>query len=185
MSRVLTDWTPALDARIAELYAKGYSAAAIGADLGFTRNAVIGRMYKLRQRGAVTVRSEAATITLGAPPKPRPAAPPRAPTAKLKRARDSLASRAGAGLIQAVAAAPEQRPAVVQSAALSERFAEGYLGQTGRVSLVELELGHCRFPIDQAEGPVRFCGAAAEPDTSWCRHHAARVMTPVPARRTA
>lgn len=61
---------------------------------------------------------------------------------------------------------------------LTDRFAEGYLGQTGRLALVDLKGsgGQCRFPVDQPSGPVRFCGASAPDGSSWCAHHAARVF---------
>ena len=60
--------------------------------------------------------------------------------------------------------------------ALNERFQEGYLGQHGRLLLAELTLKSCRFPIDQLEGPVKYCGELVTLASAWCEHHARRCL---------
>ncbi len=59
-------------------------------------------------------------------------------------------------------------------------FAEGFMGQRSRVDLAGLEPGMYHFPIDQEEGPVRFCGDDAEQGKVYCAHHAARCYTAAP-----
>lgn len=59
-------------------------------------------------------------------------------------------------------------------------FAEGFLGQRSSVDLVDLESGMCRFPIDQQDGPVRYCGDHCEDGEVYCTHHAARCYTAAP-----
>jgi len=56
-------------------------------------------------------------------------------------------------------------------------FAEGFMGQRSRVSLLLLESGMCRFPIDQPDGSVRYCGDHAAEGQTYCSHHAARCYT--------
>lgn len=56
-------------------------------------------------------------------------------------------------------------------------FTEGFMGQRSRVALTELETGHCKFPIDQTDGTVRYCGDQAEDGRSYCQHHASRCYT--------
>ncbi len=56
------------------------------------------------------------------------------------------------------------------------RFAEGYMGQHGRLHLHDLRAGACRFPIDQEKGPVKYCGLAIMSHSrSWCPEHYARL----------
>lgn len=60
---------------------------------------------------------------------------------------------------------------VEQMTPLSECFKEGYQGQTGRVELFALSHETCKFPIDQSEGPTRYCGLPRVGNKSWCAHH--------------
>jgi hypothetical protein len=45
-----------------------------------------------------------------------------------------------------------------------------------RVGLMELRAGDCKFPVNDAAArePHLFCGLAAEPGSSYCRHHRLR-----------
>jgi GcrA cell cycle regulator len=61
-------------------------------------------------------------------------------------------------------------------------FRPGYLGQQGRVALVDLKPSHCRFPIDMpadesGKVEVRYCGETKEDGSSYCSAHAARCFT--------
>lgn len=59
-------------------------------------------------------------------------------------------------------------------------FAEGFMGQRSRLSLDQLPLyGACRFPLDQADGSIRFCGDITGDGQVYCAHHAARCNVPV------
>jgi hypothetical protein len=57
-------------------------------------------------------------------------------------------------------------------AAMHDRFKEGFRGQTGRLAINQLREGLCHYPIDQPEGPVRYCGLHA--DGRYCPEHARR-----------
>lgn len=56
-------------------------------------------------------------------------------------------------------------------------FSEGFMGQRSRVSLLQLERGMCKFPIDQEDGSTRYCGDTAPDGQPYCAHHAARCYT--------
>lgn len=58
----MTFWTPAMDARAVKLWNAGNSAAVIGIALGVTKNALIGRIHRMRARGV--------EIAVREPPKP-------------------------------------------------------------------------------------------------------------------
>lgn len=54
-----------------------------------------------------------------------------------------------------------------------------------RKQLLELEDGHCRWPVgDPLKPDFYFCGAKKIPGLSYCEHHARRAFQPPPARRT-
>lgn len=55
--------------------------------------------------------------------------------------------------------------------------AAAYDAASRRVTLLELEHGECRFPVGALDGSHLFCGAAAEPSRSYCRHHAIRASS--------
>jgi hypothetical protein len=59
-------------------------------------------------------------------------------------------------------------------------FCEGFMEQRSRLSLAELpRWGACRFPIDQLDGSLRYCGAAAGDGQSYCADHHARCYVTV------
>ena len=53
-------------------------------------------------------------------------------------------------------------------------FAEGYAGQTGRLAMADLAEHHCRFPVDQPDGSVRFCAQTQQRGSAYCAAHHAR-----------
>lgn len=67
---------------------------------------------------------------------------------------------------------------------VSRIFSEGFMGQKSRVALTELALqGMCRFPIDHADGPVRYCGDHCGEGQTYCAHHAARCFVAAQPKR--
>jgi len=57
---------------------------------------------------------------------------------------------------------------------LKPLFAEGYADQTGRLAMADLADDHCRFPIDQPDGLVRFCAQTQQRGSAYCPAHHAR-----------
>ena len=64
--------------------------------------------------------------------------------------------------------------AVFDNSPLKPLFAEGYRGQRGRLDMADLEDGHCRFPVDQPGGGVKFCADPQKPGSAYCPVHHAR-----------
>ncbi len=64
--------------------------------------------------------------------------------------------------------------AVFDKSPLKPLFAEGFQGQTGRLDMADLENGHCRFPIDQPDGTVRFCADPQQRGSAYCPAHHTR-----------
>ena len=155
-------WEPADDAALARLVAEGHSGSEIGHRLGRSRNAVLGRIHRLKHNGLLPPDALARLMS-------RPATPAKAP----QPARLPGSRAAGAQIARAREA---RRGDTEPRGAVSDRlqkqaFDEGFRGQTGRVNFLDLRLVHCRWPIVQASGETRYCGADATTG-SWCAMHA-------------
>jgi hypothetical protein len=167
MSR--TDWK-ALDAPLRRLHGEGNSCAQIAEALGIgSRNAVIGRITRLGlNSGRPTLGARPPVIRepslAGAGPGPI--------SERTSWERRSARSRAARGPCR-LRPEPEQ---VHWSAA----FAEGSRGQTGRLGFMDLRDGLCRFPVEQHEGPDRYCGLISEAGRSYCPLHAAVCLGGLP-----
>lgn len=59
----------------------------------------------------------------------------------------------------------------------AERFSEGFDGQSGSVELANHKDHQCRFPVDQEDGSVKFCGDRAKQGSAYCPVHHARCCT--------
>ena len=57
---------------------------------------------------------------------------------------------------------------------LEARFADGYEGQHGRLSILDLREGVCRFPVAMPDGATKYCGLPTSPGSAWCPDHRAR-----------
>jgi len=186
------DWAPHIET-LKQLHAEGKSAAQIAAAIGhgLTRNAVIGKVHRLRLRitqpscrraanrmvnvsGRSVAEPSAPKLLDGARPVKLKALP--RVEKSLQRERNRTATNFMTGVRKLTSAINHTAPAL-------ERFKEGFLGQTGRLSLIELREGLCRFPIEQAEGPDRYCGLDAEKGGAYCGHHAARCSDGIPAKK--
>ena len=64
----MTPWTPDMDDKALRLQGDGHSAAEIGRRMGITRSAVIGRLYRLRDKGQGLPKR----VFVKAEPKPKP-----------------------------------------------------------------------------------------------------------------
>lgn len=71
------DWTAEAIDRLLALHAKGMTAFQISRELGVTRNAVIGKLHRLRLKGSVTVKSAAPKGTKVTVHKPKPKTKPK------------------------------------------------------------------------------------------------------------
>lgn len=152
-------WADADDATLRQLAEEGKSFSEIGAVIGRTRNACIGRAHRIGviKGGARepsqhpdAVRARAARAGLPPPPKP-----PRAPVERLF--------------------APKQDNTPKPLYPLPEASTTAY--GVPRV-LLDLEPHHCRFAFGERAGQHLFCCADRLPGKAWCADHHALVFRP-------
>jgi GcrA cell cycle regulator len=154
----LETWTPERIEQLRSFIVTGLSCSQIAAQIGVTRNAVIGKIHRLG-------------LSPGRPPgvSARPC-PPRA-----RRPRP-----AGQGGMLRLLFADGAPVADMATAPASVASAQP-------CSLLELPQGKCRWPIADAPGAAAdfvFCGNEAVAGFSYCAGHA-RMAYRVPARRRA
>lgn len=140
-------WTDARVARLKELRAAGFTAQQIASDLGgVSRNAVLGRLFRMGMRLEKRAPKVAPTAAAEAPP---PAIQP--PVVRPK--------------VRMLAARQETR-AARRDVAPSDASAAG-------VPLLALEPQHCRAPLDRRcdLGIFTFCGAPAKDGSPYCAFH--------------
>ena len=150
-------WTPERIEQLRNCVGSGLSCSQIAAEIGVTRNAVIGKIHRL---GLAPGRPAAA---------PARSCPPRA--------------RAPA----VVAATPVLRLMFAQSPSLAgdARHRTCRSTATQRCSLTELAQGKCHWPVgDPCAADFAYCGNEAVAGLSYCAGHA-RMAYRVPARRRA
>ncbi len=161
-------WTEERVEVLTRLWKEGLSAAEIARELGgVTRNAVIGKIHRLRLSGRAPAH--------GTAPRKKPAAPKakaQAPSRPVSRGATALKAREEA----APAPAPKAKPAV---AALVET------PQKGRITnIMELTRSTCRWPIgDPGEEGFAYCGCQASTGSPYCEAHARMAYQQPPERR--
>jgi len=162
-------WDEASEKTLAELWAAGWSASQIGARLGQSRNAVIGKVHRLKlpapREVGVNAPARAARAKLA-----RPAGAP-----KRARPHGNTGQTPGPSIVQRA----EARAA--EEARTRHRLAAGVwapLDGRAPVALLDLERGQCRWPLgDPREAGFGFCGLpVAGEKTSYCAvHHGVSV----------
>jgi len=91
-------WTPEEDATLLRLQLEGFSAAEIGRTFGKSRNAVIGRLHRLRAKGIGLPKQSPRRSTTARPEtKPRKPSAPRAITALKAVEVEAVRANTGAG----------------------------------------------------------------------------------------
>lgn len=162
-----TAWPEARDARLLALWAQDLSASEIGRKLGVGKNAVVGRLNRLRRR-------------LGEAAVPHRASPIRGERRGGAGAVAQAARRAEGGAAGAAMPVPRlpplpSAPAVVVPAPVAPPVASRVVAAVG---------GRCCWPLwgDHARPTHRYCGAPRERG-SYCAAHAREAYAPAPARR--
>lgn len=158
----LATWTPERVEQLRSFVVTGLSCSQIAAEIGVSRNAVIGKIHRL----GIGPGRPAAARARSCPPRARR---PRPPSQR--------------SLLQLMFAAAPSAAVGEDAAALAP------VESARRCSLIELAHGECRWPVgDPADGRraanFRFCGNAAIAGFSYCVGHA-RMAYRAPARRRA
>jgi hypothetical protein len=176
-------WTQDKIEQVRQLTAQGYTSRQIGAMTGATRNAIVSVW---RRFGIEPVRKrnswdEAAVARVA-----------RLLDERLSYAEVAAEFGVTVGTIGNVVTQHGLRPrkpkpgcfimkapdpdadAVFDKSPLKPLFAEGFQGQAGRLDMADLEDDHCRFPVDQPDGKVKFCADPQKPGSAYCPAHHAR-----------
>ena len=148
-------WTPERIEQLRNCVSSGLSCSQIAAEIGVTRNAVIGKIHRLG-------------LSSGRPAAPARSCPPRARRPRHSPQRQYLRLM----FAQAPGVAGEDaEPAAVEI--------------MQRCSLLELAPNKCRWPLgDPCAADFAYCGNEAVAGFSYCAGHA-RMAYRVPARRRA
>jgi GcrA cell cycle regulator len=174
----MTTWMPEECSLLAVLYADGLSAAAIADRIGCSRNAVLGKVHRMRRDGVLAQRGLAAASAL---PffqaeakqrqlrKPTDLSGPIGPALEPPhRARDDAAAAFATSPRNVIHKARNDR-----TSPRREVFAT-MANTTRPCTLLELGRHNCRWPIgDPQDETFRFCGAIALDGCPYCRAHTA------------
>lgn len=179
-------WTDERVALLKKLWMEGLSASQIAGELsgGVTRNAVIGKVHRLK----LSARAKPANVAS------RPKAP-RAPTPRRPSSGAGSAARASVSAVsqRRTSAAPVmgatalkidtelETEAVVE---VQTRAAELYIPPEERVSLLQLSEKTCKWPIgDPMSSEFHFCGRNSEEGKPYCEFHARRAYHQVDRKK--
>ena len=151
-------WTEADRQTVAELLLAGKSARLIGAALGRTRNAIIGKLHRDDELHRLVGKQYS----------------------KIRIKRDKPPKKPRQKTIPPLAVKPDpwqqpgKKPDGVATSALSPPIEP--LPGMRRVPLIKLRRNECRFAVKddaQAIGGYLFCGRPTTPDEMYCREHRA------------
>jgi GcrA cell cycle regulator len=137
-------WNDQNTKQLCRMWAEGMSAAQIAAEFsGISRNAVLGKVHRLRASG----------VTLGRRPQV-PAKP------KASRSRPALPPRVAFMSLPAIRKpTPKRAPALPPD-------------KSTHCTLMDLNDKRCRWPIgDPQKAHMLYCGATPEAGKSYCPHH--------------
>lgn len=151
-------WPKAKLARIVSLWTDGYSALDIARDLGdgYTRNAVVGKLYRMGLRRCGTDRKYKYSATL-VPRKPRRAARDDRGSYAPKLPKSTKANTPHLNEVSS------KRALVVVDVPLDERR-----------TILSVTRHQCRWPYESGER-MYFCNLDALPGKPYCECHAARA----------
>jgi GcrA cell cycle regulator len=177
-------WTDERIDLLQKLWLQGMSASRIARELanGLTRNAVIGKVYRLGLSGRV---KEAAAE--GAAPQQLHKHATRAPARHAAQRAQPRIAQSSATFVRGNTALAVQPVAYEAPARTNEiaRHSEVVVPIAEPVTILELRDSMCRWPIgDPTQAEFRFCGARKTPgDGPYCGCHAAIAYQPQQDRR--
>lgn len=167
-------WTDERVDLLKKLWADGLSASQIAAKLGgVTRNAVIGKVHRLKLSSRGRATSSA----------PRAKKAPRAPSASRTPSRSSGYTRTVTASVGATALKQEFEIDAIAEVAL-RRSEDVVVPISKRLKLVELSEKTCKWPIgDPLSEDFHFCGNDPNESSPYCNYHARLAFQPASERR--
>jgi len=154
----LETWTPERVERLRSCVVTGLTCSQIAAQIGVSRNAVIGKLHRL---GLSSGRPPGGAARSCPPRAARPRAPSQRRLLRLMWQNGAPAAGGNASVANVDSAQP--------------------------CSFLDLDRGKCRWPLEVSgagSGDLTFCGNAAPDSIPYCAGHA-RMAYRVPARRSA
>ncbi|HTJ57305.1 MAG TPA: GcrA family cell cycle regulator [Devosiaceae bacterium] len=173
-------WTEERVELLKKLWLEGFSASQIAGELGdgVTRNAVIGKVHRLKLSGRAKPASAAA-------PRPRPTAAPRtsaprrvsAPAASVRTTLGNAIKErrmVSAPMIGATALKISEEMEI--EAYVAPQTSELFIPVDQRLSLLELSESTCKWPIgDPLTADFYFCGQHANDGHPYCEFHSRKA----------
>jgi|ERR1700722_2926491 len=142
---------------LVELFQKGYSYGHIAKEIGKTRNAVAGQVFKLRKRGVILENRPPAII-------------------RVKKAKERAAPKTRVRLT----------PTTVPEQPEPKRVRLQLIESPTAVTFGELAPHHCKFPIgDPRRSDFRFCGGQRLANKPYCAEHVKLTEQPTLVRLRA
>lgn len=167
-------WTDERVELLKRLWMEGLSASQIAGELGegVTRNAVIGKVHRLKLSGRARPTSSAPRMR-----KPRSASR-RGSSGGMARRRAVSAPTIGANALQILLAEEDDPLSAVNQAI------ELYIPPEERVDLLSLNEHTCKWPIGDPTGEeFHFCGREVDENRPYCKFHARRAYHTIERKR--
>jgi GcrA cell cycle regulator len=164
----MTTWMREECSLLAVLYADGLSAAAIGDRIGCSRNAVLGKMHRMRRDGVLAQRNAHTTLYAGLLKQHGSVVEGRKAQARANGARP-----------EPYGSSPTVTRKVAADLGISDETVRNRVKNSTKLAAISspctlLELGRhsCRWPIgDPQDTAFRFCGAVALDGCPYCSAH--------------
>lgn len=179
-------WTDERVELLKKLWLEGLSASQIAGVLGegVTRNAVIGKVHRLKLSGRAKPASSAPRVRSTARPSRRVAAPS-------SGGRSSLGSHGGVMKQRSMGSAPMQGATAlkiseefVTEAYVAPQVAELFIPVEQRLTLLQLSEQTCKWPIgDPLSADFYFCGQHSNDGKPYCEFHSRRAYHQIDKKR--
>ena len=164
-------WDKARTERLLALHQEGKTAGEIGAELGVTRNAVIGKLHRM----GMAKKRQAASQPEPEPEQARPVSDEAPPAAEEG---DDPTDEAP------VDSGGETEDADRNSIEVHRQTAKDVEETSLRLPLMELTSRTCKWPIgDPATDEFWFCGLPSQPGKPYCSAHNNLACQPITTRR--
>lgn len=185
-------WTEERVELLKKLWMEGLSASQIAAELGdgVTRNAVIGKVHRLKLSARAKPATTAPRARTTARPAPRRVASPS--TSSIGSGHSSSGMGGGGGMIRRQTVVRTQVIGATALAITEEMEVESYVApaaelfipESERIGLLGLNEHTCKWPIGDPLTPdFYFCGRGSEEGHPYCDFHSRRAYHQVDKRK--